>query len=77
MDSGDEIVEIDRASEDRRAEVGKGWESFEERHSHELSLYVANSFDLIWAIAQAIDGTKGFLKHKLLAFTAGVLKLRV
>ena len=48
-----------------------------ERHSQGLSLYLARSLDRIWAIAQAIEGTEGFLKQKLLAFTAGVLKLRV
>ena len=71
------MVETDLARDDRRAEVGKDWHDFEERHSHGLSLYLADSFDLMWAMAQAMDGTVGFLKHKLLAFTAGVLKLRV
>ncbi len=34
IDSGDEMVETDVTSDERRAEVGKGCEIFAERHSH-------------------------------------------
>ncbi len=47
IESGDDIEETDRAREDLRADVGKGWDVFMEPHSQGLSLYLAISLDRI------------------------------